>query len=159
MEHKTIFTEIDVYKYEELTDEEKFLVDSAREATSNSYSPYSRFAVGAAIRLEDGTVIKGANQENAAFPVTMCAERSAIFNAQSNFPQLAITHLAVCAKNANGFMQNPVSLCGSCRQAILEMEHRYKRKIRIYLCGESCIYVLNGIENLLPLSFVDESMH
>ena len=144
MEHINISIDICVSGYDEL---------------GNSYSQYSQFCVGAALRLEDGTIIKGANQENAAFPVTMCAERAAIFNAQSNLPQLAITHIAIAAKNNDGFTREPVTPCGSCRQVMLEMEHRYKRDITVYLCGRDKVYRIDSVKDLLPLSFVDESMH
>lgn len=158
MEHVTIKSDLMIFHYGELAEEDRMLVDIAREATANSYSPYSHFCVGAAVRLEDRTVIRGANQENAAFSVTMCAERSAIFNAQSNYPHLAITHIAIAAKNIDGFVKNPVSPCGSCRQAILEIEQRYGRDIKILLCGVDVIYVFDSIKALLPLSFVDDSM-
>lgn len=158
MEHVTIKSDLMIFHYGELAEEDRMLVDIAREATANSYSPYSHFCVGAAVRLEDGTVIRGANQENAAFSVTMCAERSAIFNSQSNYPHLAITHIAIAAKNIDGFVKNPVSPCGSCRQAILEIEQRYGRDIKILLCSVDVIYVFDSIKALLPLSFVDDSM-
>lgn len=158
MERVTIKSDLAIYHYNELADTDRKLVDAAREATANSYSPYSHFCVGAAVRLEDGTVIRGANQENAAFSVTMCAERSAIFNAQSNYPQQAIVQIAVAAKNADGFVESPVSPCGSCRQAILEMEQRYGRNVQVLLCGSEVVYVLDSIKALLPLSFVDDSM-
>lgn len=143
---------------EELTEAEQNLVKSAMKATDNSYSPYSRFCVGAAIRLDDGSEIIGANQENAAYPITLCAERTAIYAAQAQHPELAITHLAIAARNENGFVKEPVSPCGACRQAILEVEERYHQPIRIYLYGTEGIYVINGVRNLLPLCFVDDSM-
>lgn len=158
MEHITINIDVAVCRYVELNADERRLVDAARKATENSYSPYSHFSVGAAVKLEDGTIIRGANQENAAFSVTMCAERAAIFNAQSNYPQFAVTHIAVAAKNADGFVDNPVTPCGSCRQAVLELEQRYGRDVRIYLCGADVIYILSSMKDLLPLSFVDDSM-
>ena len=158
MERITIKTDVNVYKYDELPEDIRQLVDMAMRATDNSYSPYSGFRVGAAVRLEDGNVIVGANQENAAFPVAMCAERAAIFNAQSNYPQSAVTHIAIAARNASGFVEEPVSPCGSCRQVMLEMEHRYGRKILIYLCGAKGVYEIDGVRGLLPLSFTDESM-
>ncbi len=159
MENVVLKSELSLCKLEELDDTLKALVNSAIMATDNSYSPYSNFRVGAAVRLLDGTVVIGANQENAAFSVTMCAERAAIFNAQSNHPDLPITDIAIAAKNTEGLVKTPVSPCGSCRQVILEMEHRYKRNIRILLCGADFVYVINSIKDLLPLSFVDESMH
>ena len=159
MKQITINTDVTVLQYGELKESARQLADAAREATDNSYSPYSGFSVGAAIRLEDGSIIKGANQENAAFSVTMCAERTAIFNAQSNFPQLAITEIAIAAKNAEGFVEEPVSPCGSCRQVLLEMEQRYGKDIEIYLCGNNNVYKLDSAKGLLPLAFADESMH
>lgn len=159
MEHINISIDICVSGYDELPGHIKELVKAAKAATGNSYSQYSQFCVGAALRLEDGTIIRGANQENAAFPVTMCAERAAIFNAQSNLPQLAITHIAIAAKNNDGFTREPVTPCGSCRQVMLEMEHRYKRDITVYLCGRDKVYRIDSVKDLLPLSFVDESMH
>ena len=158
MEHLTIKIEYDALRYDELPYDVRLLVDKAKEATDNSYSPYSHFRVGAALRLEDGTIVKGANQENAAFPVTMCAERSAIFNAQSNRPDLAITQIAIAARNSGGFVKDPVTPCGVCRQALLEMEQRYNRRISIYLYGEKAVYAVKGAEALLPLSFADGSM-
>ncbi len=158
MEKVIIKSEFSLFKFEELDDVLKTLVSKAIDATDNSYSPYSNFKVGAALQLEDGTIVIGANQENAAFSVTMCAERSAIFNAQSNHPDLAITTIAIAAKNVNGLVHIPISPCGSCRQVILEMEQKYKRNIKILLCGSEGIYVINSIKDLLPLSFVDESM-
>lgn len=158
MESLVIKSEIKRCQYEELDNDEKRLIDKAIEATNNSYSPYSNFKVGAAIRLDDGTEIIGANQENAAFGVTLCAERSAIFNAQSNYPERPITHLAIAARNERGLLASPITPCGSCRQVILEIEQRYKRPIKIYLYGERCVYIIDGVRSLLPLSFVDDAM-
>ena len=109
---------------EELSEEEQKLIELAKKATDNSYSPYSHFRVGAALRLDDGTEIIGANQENAAFPVTLCAERTAIFAAQAQYPEHAVMQLAIAARNENGFMPMPTAPCGSCRQVILEVENR-----------------------------------
>ena len=127
-------------------------------ATDNSYSPYSKFRVGAALRLADGTEIIGANQENAAFPVTLCAERTAIFAAQAQYPAQPIVALAVAARNENGFTEDPVTPCGSCRQVILEIEQRYNQSVKIYLYGTRGVYVINTVRDLLPLCFVEESM-
>lgn len=142
----------------ELGAAEQELIRRAKEATDNSYANYSHFHVGAACLLEDGRIVIGANQENAAFPSGLCAERSAIFAAQSNHPDQAITTLAIAARNENGFLKSPISPCGACRQVILEMEDRYKRKVRILLYGESCTYCFDSIKDLLPFSFVDANM-
>lgn len=158
MEHLVIKSDILFYQYGELPEDMRQLVDAAKEATYGSYSPYSNFCVGAALRLADGAVVKGANQENASFPVTMCAERAAIFNAQSNRPDQAVTAIAIAARNARGFVVEPVSPCGVCRQAMLELEQRYGRKITVYLYGQKGVYAIDGAGALLPLSFVDGSM-
>ena len=148
-----INTVIKFCSFDELPTKAQTLVNKAKEATQKSYAPYSNFNVGAALELDNGLIITGANQENASFPVTMCAERSAIFNAQSTHPELAITAIAIAARNIDGFVENPVTPCGVCRQALLEMEQRYRRNILIYLYGTLGIYVINSIKDLLPLSF------
>ncbi len=143
---------------DELSEQEQQLINSATAATTNSYSPYSNFAVGAALLLANGTEVRGANQENAAFPVGLCAERAAIFAAQSAQPDQPITTIAIAARNGYGFTKTPIVPCGSCRQVILEMEDRYKQPIRILLYGTNGIYVVNTIKDILPLQFVGESM-
>lgn len=143
---------------DELSAEEQVLVEKAIAATANSYSPYSRFSVGAALYLEDDTIVIGANQENAAYPSGLCAERSAVFAAQSQCPDQAIKTLAIAARNGGGLMKQPIVPCGACRQVILEMEDRYKRPVRILLYGTEGVYIINTIKDLLPLQFVGESM-
>lgn len=143
---------------DELSAEDQELVRAAIEATANSYARYSNFNVGAALRLADGSITTGANQENAAFPSGLCAERCAIFAAQSHHPEHAITALAIAAKNVNGLMPDPVSPCGACRQVILEMEDRYQQPVRILLYGTRGVYCINSVKDLMPLSFVDENM-
>ncbi len=143
---------------DELSNEDQQLVKAAIAATANSYARYSNFNVGAALRLSDGSIVIGANQENAAFPSGLCAERSAIFAAQSQQPEHAITALAIAAKNVNGLMPDPVSPCGACRQVILEMEDRYQQPVRILLYGTRGVYCINSVKDLMPLSFVDENM-
>ncbi len=144
------------YRLDELSDGEQILIRKAIEATDNAYVPYSHFHVGAALLLADGTVFIGANQENAAFPVTLCAERSAIFAAQSQCPSQPITALAIAARNKDGLLHDPITPCGSCRQVILEMEQRYGQPVKIYLYGTYGIYVINSVKDILPLSFVDD---
>ena len=143
---------------EELADDDRQLVEKAIGATQNSYAPYSNFHVGACLRLADGREVIGANQENAAFPSGLCAERSAVFAAQSMFPEEAITALAIAARNENGLTAQPVSPCGACRQVILEMEDRYKQDVRILLYGTEGVYVISSVKSLLPLHFVDSNM-
>ena len=158
MKEKTIKIEYQFAQLEELSKEEQQLVEKAMAATRNSYANYSHFHVGAACLLEDGSIVIGANQENAAFPSGLCAERSAVFAAQSNYPELAIKTIAIAANNEHGFLKDPISPCGACRQVILEMEDRYKRPVRILLYGTDGIYCFKSIKDLLPFSFVDANM-
>jgi cytidine deaminase len=141
---------------EELSEEEQFLVQKAIESTNNSYARYSHFHVGAAILLENGEVLPGCNQENAAFPAGLCAERSAIFAAGAQYPDVAIEKLAIAARNAKGELTDePISPCGTCRQVIIETETRYQQPIRIILYGRNRLYTMDGIKNLMPLSFTE----
>lgn len=144
---------------DELTPTEQALVQKAIDATYNSYARYSNFHVGAACLLENGEVVIGANQENAAFPSGLCAERTAIFAAQANHPDQPIITLAIAARNVNGLLKSPISPCGACRQVVLEIEDRYLRPVRILLYGTDGIYVFESIKDLLPFSFVDANMH
>lgn len=139
---------------EELTSDEQRLLRQAIEATNRSYAPYSHFHVGAALLLADGTTFFGCNQENAAFPAGLCAERSALFAAGAQQPDVAPVMLAVAARGTNGQLtEEPVSPCGTCRQVIIETETRYHRPLRLLLYGQRCVYVMDGIVNLMPLSF------
>jgi len=143
---------------EELPADEQELVRSAMKATDNSNAKYSHFRVGAALLLADGSVVIGANQENAVFPLGLCAERTAIFAAQAQRPDQPMRKLAIAARNDQGFMAQPVSPCGSCRQVMLEMEERYHQPMRVLLYGTAGVYVVETARDLLPLCFVDESM-
>lgn len=155
MEKVEVFSDIKLCQMDELTELDRQLVEQAISATDNSYSPYSKFRVGAAVRLADGRTVKGANQENAAFSVTICAERSAIFAAQANYPEQAIVSIAIAARNDDGFTEQPVSPCGSCRQAMVEIEQKHSQPIHILLYGRKGVYVMDSIRNLMPLSFVE----
>ena len=122
MENRNITTKIIVCSYDELNEEEKKLIDAAKEATNRSYSPYSRFQVGAAALLSGGTVITGSNQENAAYPSGICAERTTLFYANSQYPDLPVEALAIAAQTSGDFIDHPTAPCGACRQVILETE-------------------------------------
>lgn len=154
-----ISVQVQFCQMEELSADEQRLVQLAIKATENSYAPYSHFCVGAGIRLENGMEIMGANQENAAFPSGLCAERTAIFGAQAQYPDQHIEAIAIAAKNADGLMAKPVSPCGSCRQVMLEIEDRYKKPMKVYLYGTEGVYVIQSVKDLLPLCFVDADMH
>lgn len=158
MKEKKIEINVEELSFEELPLDQQELVKAACDATGSSYAKYSNFNVGAAIRLGDGQIVIGANQENAAFPVSLCAERTAIFAAQVSHPELPITQIAITAKNKNGFLVNPVTPCGSCRQVMLEMEDRYQNNMTVLLYGTSKIYRLLSAKDLLPLCFVDADM-
>ncbi|MDE5676902.1 MAG: cytidine deaminase [Phocaeicola sp.] len=144
---------IDVRHYDELTEEDRKLTDAAREATNRSYAPYSHFSVGAAALLENGIVISGSNQENAAYPSGLCAERTTLFYANSQYPDQAVKTLAIAARTEEDFLDTPIPPCGACRQVLLETEKRFGKPIRILLYGKKNIYILKGIGKLLPLSF------
>lgn len=146
------------YEMEELPKEERELVESAIAATDHAYAKYSNFRVGAAIRLSDGSVMIGANQENAAFPSGLCAERTAIFAAQAQYPEKAITMLAVAARNENGLLKEPVTPCGSCRQVMLEVEDRYQQPMKVLLYGTDGVYVIDSAKDMVPLSFISENL-
>lgn len=143
---------------DELPKDEQELVAAAIKATDNSNAKYSHFRVGAALLLTDGSVVIGANQENAVFPLGLCAERTAIFAAQAQRPEMSMSKLAIAARNDAGLVSNPVTPCGSCRQVILEMEERYGQPIRILLYGTDGVYAVDTVRDLLPLCFVDGSM-
>ena len=149
---------ISLASFEELEASDQELVEKAIAATDNSYAPYSKFNVGAALRLADGRIVIGANQENAAYPSGLCAERTAVFAAQANYPEQPITTLAIAARNVNGMMPKPITPCGACRQVILEIEERYRRPVRILLYGTEGVYIVSSVRDLLPLCFVDSSM-
>ncbi len=158
MKDLTITTVIKVYNFEELPEADQTLVAAAMGATSRSYAPYSNFAVGAAALLANGTLITGTNQENAAYPSGLCAERTALFYANSQYPDQPITTLAVAARTENDFIDMPIPPCGACRQVILETEKRYKQPIRILLYGKEAIYEMKSVTDLLPLSFDASNM-
>lgn len=143
---------------DELSVADRELIEQAMKATDNAYAEYSHFYVGAALRLANGRIVIGANQENAAFPSGLCAERTAVFSAQANFPNQSIEALALVARNDNGLIDNPVTPCGACRQVLLGVEERYGLPMRILMYGKSGVYSVGSAKDLLPLSFVDSSM-
>ena len=141
---------------DELTADERSLIELAIEGTNRSYSPYSHFHVGAALKLQNGVTIIGCNQENAAFPSGICAERSAIFAAGAQYPDQPVVMLAIAARNEEGvFTEHPVSPCGPCRQVLIETETRFHHPVRILLYGQRCVYVVDSIKQLMPLSFTE----
>ena len=138
---------------EELDERDRQLVEKAKLMTAHAYSPYSQFSVGAALQLADGQVFCGCNQENAAYPVGLCAERSAFYAAGAQAPGIPPVTIAIAAFTHGAFTQRPVSPCGSCRQALLEAEIRYKQPIRVLLYGSEGVYIIPSVGDLLPFNF------
>lgn len=151
LELKSVITEC---RIEELNAEDQHLIEQAIEATGRSYAPYSHFRVGAALLLNNGVEVVGCNQENAAFPACLCAERTAIFSAGAQYPDVPVKTLAIAARKPDGELQDePVSPCGTCRQVIIETETRFGQPVRILLYGRNRVYVIDSIKDLMPLSF------
>ncbi|MBO7230812.1 MAG: cytidine deaminase [Bacteroidaceae bacterium] len=154
MKEMILQTKVKVCTVDELSAHDREVVDAARKATANSYAVYSGFNVGAAVRLVGGTIVTGTNQENAAYPSGLCAERTTLFWANSQYPDKAVEVLAIAARTADGELDRPIPPCGACRQVILETEKRYNTPVRIILYGaKECYVVEDGIKALLPLSF------
>lgn len=151
----TIVAELEVYKsIKDLTLKDAELLVAAKKMVKTAYAPYSEFHVGAAVLLENGEIIAGNNQENAAYPSGLCAERVALFYAGSQYPTIAIKTIAISVKSKNVIISEPLSPCGGCRQVIAEYENKFKKPIRIIMSGEKGqIYIANSIESLLPLMF------
>lgn len=158
MENLNLTTKILVYSIEECPENIKKLIEKAKLAAKDAYAPYSEFHVGAAVLLADGKIITGNNQENAAYPSGLCAERVALFHANSQYPQIAVEAIAVAAYHNGAFTDNPCTPCGSCRQTLLEIEHRYDKPIKIVMYGRAKICEVDSIKKLLPLSFGKSSL-
>jgi cytidine deaminase len=151
--HNITFAYKEFDNRDELDKEDFILLQSAIEASLNAYAPYSMFRVGAALRLESGTIVKGTNVENAAFPSGICAERGAISTAVSNYPDDKPVAIAIAALTETGITEEPVSPCGNCRQVIAEEEARNNCRIKIILGGKKKTIVIESIKSLLPLRF------
>lgn len=135
------------------------LLEKAKEAIAGSYAPYSRYHVGAAVKLANGQVIGGSNQENMSFPAGLCAERVAIFAATSAFPGIPVAAIAISALSDDFEVTEPVPPCGMCRQAIVEYEMKFNNKIRLILGGQSGkIFIFHGVGLLLPLAFKEHGL-
>lgn len=134
------------------------LVEKAKSMTQNAYCPYSHFHVGAAALLADGQVIAGSNQENAAYPSGLCAERTTLFAANANYPNTPVIALAVACYTNGHFSKQVISPCGACRQVMLETEKRFGTPMKVILYGEDACYIFSSAADLLPLNFVAESL-
>lgn len=144
----------------ELGPADRQLLDKANEAASRAYSPYSRFHVGAAVLLENETIITGNNQENAAYPSGLCAERVALFSASAQYPGIPVIAIAVIARADYFTVNEAVPPCGACRQVMAEYETLYNRKIRIIFSNtEGKGKIMEGIESLLPFMFSKKDLN
>ena len=138
----------------ELSEEDKILMDKAIEARAKAYAPYSKFSVGAAFLLENGSIVLGNNQENAAYPSGMCAERVGVWKIGSEFPGVTIKKLAISAASENTTVDKPVGPCGACRQTLSEYEINQKEPIEVFFMGEiGKIVKTSSLLSLLPFSF------
>ncbi len=150
-EIKTIIHEYD--SIDELSKEDIEIINKAKQAAQKAYAPYSKFNVGACVLLETGETIQGNNQENAAYPSGLCAERVAMFYANAEYPDVPVKTIAVCAYVNSKLLNEPVPPCGSCRQVLLESEMRFHLPIKIILIGENKILIIDNAKQLLPLNF------
>ena len=137
----------------ELEAEDRTLVEKAIEATKHSYAPYSNFNVGAALLLDNGEIVTGSNQEHAAYPSGLCAERTAMFYASSQYPQHAILKIAIAATQGGVLCGNPATPCGSCRQVMAQYQLRGGKPMQIILAGGEKILKFEKVDDLLPLIF------
>ncbi len=137
----------------EMQSEERELLDIALKAAQNAYAPYSNFKVGAAVRLANGEIVSASNQENAAFPSGLCAERVALFYANSKYPGVPVVEMAITAIKAGEQCELPTYPCGACRQVMAESEQLAGKPIRVIFGGRNVIQAVNSVEHLLPFVF------
>ena len=150
-EIKIAFKEYDSLDQMETSDME--LAKAAVEAMELSYAPYSNFNVGAAVRLEDGEIVKGANQENAAYPSGLCAERTAMFYAGASRPDKAMTGIAIAAGQNRKLTDTPATPCGACRQVMAQYQLKGGRPMAVIMVGASKIWKFDKVDDILPLIF------
>ncbi|UMB55144.1 cytidine deaminase [Lutibacter sp. A64] len=155
MKKVELTTSISVYEsIQELPKDVEALMKKAIEAKENAYAPYSKFKVGASFLLENGLIVTGNNQENAAYPSGMCAERVAIWKVSSEYPTVKILKLAIAASSSSQVLKEPVAPCGACRQTLSEYELKQKDKIEVYFMGEEGkIIKTDSVLDLLPIAF------
>ena len=145
--------------FDELEEKDKKLILAAKKACETSYAPYSHFSVGAAVALDNGEILCGNNQENAAYPSGTCAERCTIFYANARYPESAVNAIAIAAIGTDDkFTPSPITPCGACRQVLIETEHRYGRPMRVLLYGEKEIFIIASCSLLLPFQFNSDSL-
>lgn len=156
MKQIKIDTQFSSIHLSELSEQEQTLIKASKEASFNAYAPYSKFHVGASLLIEDGEIILGNNQENAAFPSGLCAERVALFHFGSRNSNKTIKAIAICAQNTSGkFTDDFIVPCGGCLQVMSEYQMKQKEKIKVFLYrADEEVMLGEGIENFLPLQFI-----
>jgi len=154
MDTKTITINVlEANSAEDLEQSDRQMLSLALQASSGAYAPFSRFQVGAAVLMSDGSLVTGSNQENAAYPSGLCAERTALFYAQSQYPHLAVEAIAVAAVFQGSQTQEPAYPCGACRQVMLESQKRSGKPLRVIMGGSQKIHIVESVMDLLPLGF------
>jgi cytidine deaminase len=150
----------DIYdSIEELSEEDAWLLEEARDVTQHAYAPYSHFQVGAIAKMANGEIVAGSNQENASFPVGLCAERVLLASASSLYPKMPIQSIAISYQSNNGDSDHPIAPCGICRQSLQEYEMRVGHPIRLILGGmEGKVFIIPRSSLLLPLAFTSEEL-
>lgn len=144
----------DYQSFDELNTADRTLLDKAQLACKSAYAPYSQFKVGAAVLLENGEIISGNNQENAAYPSGLCAERVAMYYASANYPNVPMLAIAIAVESDQVTFTKPLAPCGSCRQVMAEYEHLFQLKMRVILSEPGGkVQIINGISDLLPFTF------
>ncbi len=138
---------------DQLDPKDRELAEAAIKATEGSYAPYSKFNVGAAVRLDSGVIVKGSNQENAAYPSGLCAERTAMFYASATYPEYAMTGIAITASQEGVLCDNPATPCGACRQVMAQYQTKGGIPMSILLVGGKKIWKFEKVDDLLPLIF------
>ena len=141
------------YTFDELSGEDRQLVEAAVGAMRNAYSPYSNFKVGAAVRLSDGSIVIGSNQENAAYPSGLCAERTAMFAASAQHPELDIRSLAVAGGLDGQLEEVPASPCGACRQVMAQYQRKAGAPMSVLVVRADCVWKFDRVDDLLPFIF------
>ena len=154
MTEKEIKIDFKEYKsIDELEKEDKELAQAAISAMQGSYAPYSHFNVGAAVRIENGDIVKGANQENAAYPSGLCAERTVLFYAGANYPDVAADTLAIAGSDRGVLCESPASPCGACRQVMAETQKRHGQPLKTIWVGSKRIRKFHSVDDILPFIF------
>lgn len=152
MKQEKLIIPLQIGTIEELSKEDSKLFAAAKEVATKAYAPYSKFSVGAAVLLEDGTIVTGSNQENAAYPSGICAERTALYYVGAHYPDLKVKTLLITAM-VKGELVPSIAPCGACRQVLAEVSMRQKTPFRVVLVGKSMVRIVENNEWLLPVTF------